>query len=447
MIRELPLQLQTIYADLLDRADAEAFDQDVGGGAFVVKEIKGRRYWYVQERDGPKRRQKYVGPETPELLTKVERHRQVQSDRRDRESLVNALVTSGGLPRPLAAIGAVVEALARAGAFRLRAVLIGTVAYQTYPGVLGCRMPSTHLQTSDVDVAQFKDVSALTEDHLDIDMLALLRSVDASFRAVPNRRDGRRTHCYTATGGLRVDFLTPNRGPETDEPATLPALRTDAQALRFLDYLIRETEPAMILYGAGVLVSVPRAERFAVHKMLVSRRRQRNSPKREKDLRQAEALFRVLTQKRPKLLGAAFDEAWERGHAWRDLLLEGLSALDSMVRDLVLQTIARTRSFLPRLRLDFKAPPMRYDATRAVIMFDGEAGGARVRCEVSREALDDHYGTDGMTSEQRTARALEQRAGLEALARRKYLHWPIEQPDVVLIRTNEVERLKAESQL
>jgi hypothetical protein len=376
------------------------------------------------------------------LLAKIERHRESRQDQRERESLVRALVRSAGLPRPPPAIGAVVEALAGAGVFRLRGVLVGTVAYQTYPGLLGSRLPSAHVQTSDVDVAQFEDVSAFIKGALDVDMLSLLRSVDPSFRAVPDQRDGRRTHSYAAPGGLRVDFLTPNRGPDTDEPAALPALRTDAQALRFLDYLIRETEPAVALHGTGVLVSVPCPERFAVHKLLLSRRRQ--SVKREKDLRQAEMLFTVLAQKRPEPLRTAFDEAWDRGPTWRNLLLDGLAALDPVPRDLLLRTIARVRSLVPGLDLTFAAPSMRYDAVRGVVLFDGEAGGERVRCEISREVLDDQYGTDRMTGPQRAARALERRAELEALARRKYLGWAVEVPGVVLIRTDDVEKLRAE---
>jgi hypothetical protein len=49
--------------------------------------------------------------------------------------------------------------LARSGVFRLRSVLIGTVAYQVYPAMLGVRLLGALLQTSDVDVAQFTSVS------------------------------------------------------------------------------------------------------------------------------------------------------------------------------------------------------------------------------------------------------------------------------------------------
>jgi hypothetical protein len=36
------------------------------------------------------------------------------------------------------------------------------------------------------------------------------------------------------------------------QPQALPALQTDAQPLRFLDYLIHEPEPAVLLHNAGI---------------------------------------------------------------------------------------------------------------------------------------------------------------------------------------------------
>src|SRR5579872_4050099 len=241
----LPLTLQTIYAELLDRAGSAAFGEAFSGdGAFTKKQVRGRTYWYFQENSEHRRWQRYVGPETPELLERIKQHRAQRDDGRDRRALVSTLVRSGSLPRPIPELGAVIEALARAGVFRLRGVLVGTMAYQTYSGLLGYRLPKAAVQTGDIDVAQFSDVSVAVADAVPDNMLNLLRQVDPSFRAIPDAHDGRRTHTYEAARGVRVEFLSPNRGPDTDEPAALPALATDAQLLRFLDFLIYETEPA-----------------------------------------------------------------------------------------------------------------------------------------------------------------------------------------------------------
>ena len=223
--------------------------------------------------------------------------------------------------------------------FRLRGVLVGTLAYQVYPAMLGIKLPRTTLQTADVDVAQFKGISIAVEDQTP-PVLEILKKVDKTFRAIPHVSDGRRTTSYAAKGGFRVDFLTPNRGPDTEQPESLPALQTEAEPLRFLDYLIYKPEPAVVLYGAGVHVLVPTPERYAVHKLIISRRRPVGAAKRDKDLQQAESLFNVLAQKRSHELKVAWNEACQRGPKWRQLLLEGMSQLTPKITDIVLKSVA-----------------------------------------------------------------------------------------------------------
>ena len=56
---EIPLTLQTVYADLLDRAFNDAFADDFAeNGTFVSKSRNGRRYWYFQYNDVEGRPQK-----------------------------------------------------------------------------------------------------------------------------------------------------------------------------------------------------------------------------------------------------------------------------------------------------------------------------------------------------------------------------------------------------
>ena len=149
------LMIQTIYAELLERcagaAFSEAFPED---GTFVPKTIKGRRYWYFQVGTGKAREQRYVGLETPELLERIAHHRQARDDERERRALLSTLVRSFGLARPVPEIGEALSALARAGIFRLRSVLVGTVAYQAYSAMLGVKLPVSALQTGDIDIAQ-----------------------------------------------------------------------------------------------------------------------------------------------------------------------------------------------------------------------------------------------------------------------------------------------------
>jgi len=327
-----PLILQTTYAELLERCAAAAFDASfAGGGAFTRKTINGRRYWYFQSTVEGVRSQRYVGPETPELLKRIEHHQEALDDERERRSLVSTLVRSFGMPQPVPEIGNIVEALAKAGVFRLRGVLVGTVAYQTYSAMLGSKLPISILQTADVDIAQFKNVSVAVNDQTP-PVLDILKKADKTFRPVSTIH-GEQVTSYAAKGGLRVDFLTPNEGPDDDKPQRLPALQTDAQPLRFLDFLIRDPEPAVILHGAGVYVNVPAPQRFAVHKLMIARRRREGAAKRDKDVQQAEALLSLLLRKRRHELKSAWEEAYKRGKEWRRLLGEGLDDLTPRIRD------------------------------------------------------------------------------------------------------------------
>jgi len=129
-------------------------------------------------------------------------------------------------------------------------VLIGTVAHQCYPAMLGAKLPGALLQTSDVDIAQFTNISVAVGDQTTRSMLEVLRDVDKTFREVPHTAGHRFTTSYAAKAGLRVDFVKPNEGPDTDTPQKLPALQTDAQPLRFIDFLIHEPAQAVLLHGA-----------------------------------------------------------------------------------------------------------------------------------------------------------------------------------------------------
>jgi hypothetical protein len=326
------LVVQTTYAELLERCRAAAFsDSFAGGGTFTPKTVKGRRYWYFQENSQKGRGQKYVGPETPELLERIAKHAQAKNDERERRALVSTLIRSFRLPNPPPEIGNVIASLANAGVFRLRAVLVGTLAYQTYSAMLGEPLSSSAMLTDDIDIAQFKEVSVAVSDEIP-PILDVLKDADKTFGPIPHLRGPQKTTSYRAKGGLRVDFLTPNRGADTDLPQDLPALQTKAQPLRFLDFLIREPEDVVILHGSGILASVPSAHRYAVHKLVVSRRRRTGSAKSDKDLQQAETLLDVLAKKRPFDVKTAFEEAYERGAAWRQAIEDSMSRIAPEVR-------------------------------------------------------------------------------------------------------------------
>jgi len=439
------LVVQTTYAELLERCAAAAFGESFpDDGTFTPKTIKGRRYWYFQTASAEGRSQRYVGLESPELLERIAHHRQARDDERERRALVSTLVRSLGLLPPIPQIGEVVGVLARTGVFRLRSVLIGTVAYQVYPAMLGVRLPGALLQTNDVDVAQFASVSIATGDETPT-MTHVLKSADKTFREIPNVSGHGLATSYVAKGGIRVDFVTPNEGPDTDAPQLLPALKTNAQPLRFLDFLIRDPAPAVVLHASGIYVHVPAPERYAVHKLILSLYRPAAIAKRDKDLRQAERLIEALAERRPGELKDVWEEAYERGPHWRKYLLEGMRNLAPHARDLMLRTLGRSRDILPGIDLTFDSSTARYDFSRDTVTFVGAAFGCPVQCAISREALDDHFGTDDLDNAGRVEAFQRNRSKIESLVRRKYLSSPVEEPEYVLVKTMEVERLSNSS--
>src|SRR5262249_55934485 len=164
-VEEIDLAAQTLFAELVQRAlDAEFDSQYTEKGSFTRKESKGRDYWHYQWRDGYKVRNKYVGPVSDAAITeRVERFATLKASFKRRQTLVRALIAAG-LPTPDPLSGRIVEAFWKAGFFRLRGVLIGTLAFQTYAGILGVRLGARPLMTQDADSAQFWSIAQSVDE-------------------------------------------------------------------------------------------------------------------------------------------------------------------------------------------------------------------------------------------------------------------------------------------
>lgn len=348
----MDLAAQTLFAELLQRAlDAEFDAEFPENGSFRRKRSKGRLYWHYQWRAGEKVLSKYVGPATdPSITDRIERFGEIKSSFKRRQTLVRALV-GAGLPTPDHVSGAIVEAMWKAGFFRLRGVLLGTLAFQTYAGPLGVNLGSRPLMTRDADFAQFWGVSENIGESIS-DPLTILRGVDPTFRPVPNVNDPVVSTRYRNRMDYAVDFLTPNRGSADHQgrPARMKALGgAGAQPLRHLDFLIHRTERSVLLFGGGVPVTVPRAERYAVHKLIVAVERveQAKSPK---DILQAHTLIQALAARRPAELAEAWQTAWAAGDQWRRKLEAGRQRLPADSQETLAGLMARTRTSSARAR-------------------------------------------------------------------------------------------------
>jgi len=442
-VRTVGLAEQTLYAELLDRCSAAAFDSEFPpNGSFVKVEIKSRKYWYFQQgsRDASGRQpRKYVGPNTPEIRSKVENHGHAKGDFRERRHLISILRRSGFMG-PVAPAGQIISALAAAGVFRMRACLVGTTAYQLYGPLLGVRLPVSALQTGDLDIAQFTSISvAIAQDEETPPFIEILQKADPTFRHVPHSRKAAASTAYINSIGYRVEVLTESRGVNSEAPVRLPAIGTHAHPLRFLDFLIYDEIPAVVLHSAGVLVNVPAPARYAIHKLAIAQRRRSGIAKVDKDLQQAQALIEALILKNPEELRDVWHEAVARGSTWKKLLTRGLGMISRRVRDRALFVFGETRSIIPSVDLRFEDPVPEYDPDSERIHFEGREGVERVACAISREALNDlsfhHLGS--------ASRVVfdSNRSDIEKLARDIYLHRPVSADGSVLITTAETRPL------
>jgi len=313
--KHLPESQLTLYAEILDQSIQAAAGEAADGalkGSFISKEIKGRTYWYLQRSHGEKKHQIYLGPNSPPLLGWIERAKGKTADiATDRKNLVrlSRMLVSGGATGEPASILKALRLLSDSRVFQLGGVLIGTLAFRAYANMLGVRFERSTLQTQDLDIAQDRTIGvALARETSAINLEDEIEASGLDLHPVPPLDPKRSSTSFKVRGrDLRIDFLTPMKGKETQEPVFLPAFKLSAQPLRHLDYLLNVVTQAVVLGSDSVLVNLPDPARFALHKLWTSTRRPTAfQTKAMKDALQAEQLIEVLLDERPDDL----EQAW-----------------------------------------------------------------------------------------------------------------------------------------
>jgi hypothetical protein len=309
---------QSAYIDLRNALQHEGVSEIIGT---PFREVRGKRvYWYDAIRTGNAVRKRYIGEETPELIAEIERHRTDSADAKERSARRSRLIRilrSEGMQQPDRTTGSLLHVMARSGVFRLGGTIVGTNAFRLYEGELGIRISTDEItQTDDLDIAQFDRLSLALQDSVETSLAGTFHSLDFAPLPSPNPRSVWRWK--QTKSDMLVEFLTPSFRPEEDI-RELPSLGVAAQSLHFLNYLIAEPIKAAVLYRSGVLVQIPRPERYAVHKLIVADRRQGGPDqiKSRKDRQQAAFLIRILSEDRPGDLVEAYEDALSRGPQWR----------------------------------------------------------------------------------------------------------------------------------
>lgn len=318
---------QVAYQDLLRLHLDEAGSGLLG--SIEERHRNGRTYLYDRFRIGTEMKSRYLGEDRPELRARLARAADLKADAQERQKKMGRLartLRAEGFIGTDRETGSMLLAFARVGVFRLGGTIVGTAAYALYQGELGVRFDSDELaQTGDIDLASFERLSVALGDQVEENPSDILQAL--KFDPVPGVHDRQVWRWRQSRGQGMVEFLTPAFGDE--RVRRLPALGVSAQALNYLNFLIAEPIHAIALYRSGVLVQIPRPERFAIHKLIVADRR-RGGPdqaKARKDRGQAAFLVSILAEDRPDDLAEAYEDALSRGPRWRERIAASLARM------------------------------------------------------------------------------------------------------------------------
>ncbi|MBX3532706.1 MAG: hypothetical protein KF849_19075 [Rhizobiaceae bacterium] len=298
-------------------------------GKPTLKQRGDKAYWYAARRVGSEMRFSYIGEDSDETRARIDRIETLYATSKERQAersrLVRLLRAEGITPTDRAT-GSILSAMADAGTFRLGGTIVGTNAFRLYEGELGIRLPLGGIaNTGDIDIAQFEKLSVALEDQVNPGLAETFSAL--KFAPLQGLETGRTWRWAQGGSGQLVEFLTPAFGEETIRD--LPALGVSAQALNYLNFLIAEPIHAAAIYRSGVLVQVPRPERYAIHKLIIADRRRdgAGSLKASKDREQAAFLVEAMAEDRPDDLRRAYVTAMEVGPRWREHIANSLKRM------------------------------------------------------------------------------------------------------------------------
>lgn len=316
-------------------------------GSMAWKTIAGGAYLYR----GHRGIWKSLGPRTPETEKTLigfragrlrTRARMTSLAKRlDRMAAVNRALDLGRVPVIAARV---LRALSDAHLTDTAIVTVGTNALYAYERMAGVQIADAILETNDIDFLYDARASLklLAPDVAATGVAGLLRKIDQSFEIIG--KDGFRA---TNRDGYIVDLITPaskdpmmSRGRKRIGSATDDLMAVEIEGLNWLVNAPKITEAVMDQRGYPAPMIAPDPRAFALHKLWLSKREDRNPLKRRRDEAQAKLIAGLVTSRLPHL---RFDDP-------------ALAALPRALREqATLLTAARrdTASGPPRLEPDW----------------------------------------------------------------------------------------------
>ena len=301
-----------MYSETLDRSLVK--DTAKGTGfSFNLKNVRGNKYWYLQHTLGGSRKQYYLGEGSPDIREKMvlqkARWAESKPDQEAIEKLVSMAIRGGCMPISHRAYK-VLSAIEQAGLFRAGGVLVGSYAFQAMGNMLGVSWTRDSMLTQDIDLASSSECMVAIPEGVQPICDIILGAEDGMLKVPMLNQKAPSTSFKVRGDSFRVDLITPLHGRANKSSVYIDSIKSFATPLRFLDYVLEDTQKAILLHKDGVVANVPTPSRFALHKLIVAERRPASeSTKASKDREQAAQLIDCLLETRPGDLWLALDAA------------------------------------------------------------------------------------------------------------------------------------------
>jgi hypothetical protein len=328
LYRQLSVSAQSSFAslDLASRdIDVQRSIADLPGG-FVAKQVNDRGYWYYQVKAPTGSPQQiFVGPDDEETRSLIARHAepQAKSNKASLRKLARAAIELGCSEIPVKH-GRVIGRLLDHGFFKAGGLLVGTHAFLAYQNLFGVRWGGGAF-TLDLDFAHAgKSLSLAIAANVKMDAAKAIDSLEMGFIPVMSKT----TFKKPDEPDFDLDFLT-TYGKSGDAPTFLPSLNLTLQPLKFMELSLEDPMKCTLLMSSGPLVvNMPRAERFVLHKLIVSGERPiEQRTKANKDVVQAACLMDYLLDHDPDLIKESWEDVVSRGPGWSKRLTKGWNSL------------------------------------------------------------------------------------------------------------------------
>lgn len=346
LYKPLPSNAQAAFAGLDVAARQATLERSVADapGGFAKKSVAGRLYWYYRLKNADGNLvQVYIGPDDQATRQLMAAHKdpQLGQNRAALVRMARAALEYGctAIPEPHQKV---IDRLAAHGFFSAGGILVGTHAFLAFQNQLGVRWLQGDA-TLDLDFAHAgRNVSLALPASLSMDTRSAIESLQMGFAPIHSQT----TYKKADEPDFDLDFLT-SMGRNGDQPVEIKQLNVVLQPLRFMELSLEDPMRATLVARAGpVVVNVPQAQRFALHKLIVHGERvQSQRVKANKDLAQAAAVLDYLLDEDADELAALWQETIRRGPGWKSRLDEGWRAVNLRFPDqLFAERLARALS-------------------------------------------------------------------------------------------------------